>query len=134
LPGLEKVLQENPDGVFIGHAQGWWASISGDVAQNELQAYPEGTVAPGGAIDTLMEKYPNLYGDLSAGSGANAITRDKTFGREFLIRRADRLLFGTDYLAPEQQVPQLTIFEEMDLPEDVQEKIFRANARRLLQL
>jgi hypothetical protein len=41
--------------------------------------------------------YPNLWGDLSAGSGAGAIAHDCEFSLAFLIRRADRLLFGTDY-------------------------------------
>ncbi len=132
LPGLEKVLQENPDGVFIGHAQGWWASISGDVTQEELQKYPNKPVAPGGAIDRLMDAYPNLYGDLSAGSGANAILRDMDFGRAFLERRADRLLFGTDYLAPKQKVPQFSLYNDIDLPEAAKAKIFRDNARRIL--
>ena len=81
-----------------------------------------------------MEKYPNLHGDLSAGSGAQSISRDPKFGREFLIRRADRLMFGTDYLAPGQAVPQLTLFRSLDLPADVQAKVFRDNARRLLGL
>ena len=31
----------------------------------------------------LLRKYPNLYGDLSAGSGYNAITRDPAFGDAF---------------------------------------------------
>ena len=62
-----------------------------------------------------MDKYPNLYGDLSAGSGARAISRDMAFGREFLIRRADRLMFGTDFLAPGQEVPQLTLFRQLQL-------------------
>ena len=96
--------------------------------------YPRGAVAPDGAIDRLMDKYPNLYGDLSAGSGANAIRRDPTFGRDFLIRRADRLLFGTDYLANGQVVPQFELLAGMDLPDDVQLKIFRGNARRILGL
>ena len=43
--------------------------------QADLARYPDGPVAPGGAIDALMDKYPNLYGDLSAGSGAGAISR-----------------------------------------------------------
>lgn len=133
LPGLEKVLQEVPHGVFIGHAQGWWASISGDVKQAEMQGYPRTPVAPGGAIDRLMDKYPNIYGDLSAGSGANAIRRDLKFGREFIIRRADRLLFGTDYLANHQEVPQFELYESLDLPPEVQAKVFRENARGLLR-
>ena len=132
LPGLEKVLQEAPKTNFIGHAQGWWASISGSVTQAELGGYPRSKVTAGGAIDRLMEKYPNIYGDLSAGSGANSINRDKEFGREFLIRRADRILFGTDYLAKNQGVPQFELFDSLKLPAEVEAKIFRNNARKLL--
>ena len=51
------------------------------ITQADLARYPDGPVAPGGAIDTLMDKYPNLHGDLSAGSGAGAISRDPEFGR-----------------------------------------------------
>ena len=80
-----------------------------------------------------MEKYPNLFGDLSAGSGAGSITRDLPFGREFLIRRAERLMFGTDFLSPGQEVPQLALFRQLDLPAAVQAKIFRDNARRILR-
>ncbi|MEX2113980.1 MAG: amidohydrolase family protein [Pirellulales bacterium] len=134
LPGLEKALKEFPETTFIGHGPGWWASISGDVGQQDLGGYPEGNVAPGGAIDRLMEAYPNIYGDLSAGSGAGAISRDLAFGREFLARRADRLMFGTDFLAPGQDVPQLTLFRTLELPAEVQAKVFRDNARRLLGL
>jgi len=132
LPGLEKVLREIPNGTFIAHAQGWWASISGDVKPADLQSYPRSPVAPGGAVDRLLAKYPNLYGDLSAGSGANAISRDKSFGRKFLIRHADRLLFGTDYLANGQAVPQFELFDSLDLPAEVEAKVFRENARKLL--
>ncbi|MBI1318006.1 MAG: amidohydrolase family protein [Candidatus Hydrogenedens sp.] len=134
LPGLAQVLEAVPDGIFIGHAQGWWASISGDVTQEQLQGYPSGGVAAGGAIDALMERFPNLYGDLSAGSGNNALARDLDFAREFMIRRADRLLFGTDYLRPEQDVPQFDTLGKIDLPQEVREKIFTGNARRLLGL
>ena len=134
LPGLEKVLKRFPEVTFIGHGPGWWASISGDVKAADMNGYPEGRVAPGGAIDRLMDKYPNIYGDLSAGSGALAITRDQDFGRQFLVRRADRLMFGTDYLSPGQEVAQLTLFRLMDLPQAVQGKIFRENAQRVLRL
>jgi predicted TIM-barrel fold metal-dependent hydrolase len=134
LPGLEKALREFPHTQFIGHGPGWWASIAGNVKQADLGGYPEGAVAPGGAIDTLMDKYPNIHGDLSAGSGARAISRDTAFGREFLMRRAYRLMFGTDFLAPAQEVPQLTLFRQLQLPPDVQARIFRDNARKLLRL
>ena len=134
LPGLERVLKEFPQTTFIGHGPGWWASISGGLEQKDLGGYPDGQVAPGGAIDRLMENYPNIYGDLSAGSGANSISRDPEFGPQFLIRRADRLMFGTDFLSPGQEVPQLTLFRTLDLPADVQAKVFRDNARKLLGL
>jgi predicted TIM-barrel fold metal-dependent hydrolase len=134
LPGLEKVLKHCPDTIMIGHGPGWWASISADATQKDLGGYPKGPVQPGGALDTLMEKYPNLYGDLSAGSGASAISRDIEFGRQFFIRRADRLMFGTDFLAPGQEVPQLELYRDFDIPAEVQAKVFRDNARRVLQL
>jgi predicted TIM-barrel fold metal-dependent hydrolase len=136
LPGLENALKNHPGCNFIGHGPGWWASISGDVTQANLGGYPKTKVAPGGAIDRLMETYPNLYGDLSAGSGASAISRDLDFGRKFLIRRQDRICFGTDFLSPPQAVPQFELFEQTlaDLPSDVKQKIFRDNARQLLHL
>ncbi len=134
LPGLAKMLEQIPDGIFIGHANGWWANISGDCTQDDMGSYPDRPVTPGGGIDALMDRFPNIYGDLSAGSGANAITRDSDFGRDFVIRRADRLLFGTDYLAPGQKVAQFDLYSGMDLPDDVQASVFRDNARTLLGL
>lgn len=131
LPRLEHALATFPKLNFIGHGPGWWASISGDV--KSLGDYPKGTVAPGGAIDRLMDKHPNIFGDLSAGSGANAISRDLAFGREFMIRRQDRLMFGTDYLQPGQDVPQFQVFDDLKLPADVQKKIFRLNAERIIK-
>lgn len=134
LPGLAKVLEAVPGANFIGHAQGWWASISGGLTPQQLQQYPNESVKPGGAIDALMDRFPNIYGDLSAGSGANAILRDLDFGRDFVIRRQDRLLFGTDYLAPEQNVPQFGLYERLQLPDEIQAKVFRNNALRLMGL
>jgi hypothetical protein len=134
LPGLEKVLNQHPDTVFIGHGPGWWASISGDVKRADLGGYPAGAVAPGGAMDRLMDAYPNLFGELSAGSGAGAVGRDKTFGRDFLVRRADRILFGTDYLSPGQDVPQFELLRALNLPADAEAKIAHDNARRILRL
>lgn len=134
LPGLEKVLKQNPGTTFIGHGPGWWASISGGITDADLGAYPKTKVAPGGAIDRLMDKYPNLYGELSAGSGAGAIDRDHAFGKEFLARRADRIMFGTDYLSPGQEIPQFELFRKLELPAEVAEKVFRKNAIRVLGL
>ena len=134
LPGLAEVLAACPKTIFIGHGPGWWASISGGLSQADLAGYPKGPVAPGGAIDALMDQFDNIYGEMSAGSGANAISRDPEFGPKFLERRADRLMFGTDFLAPGQNVPQLELFREIEIPASVQAKVFRDNARRVLGL
>ena len=81
-----------------------------------------------------MDAHPNLYCDLSEPGGAIALTRDPGFAREFVLRRADRLLFGSDFLAPGQEIPQFDILAAMNLPDDVQYKIYRGNAIRLLGL
>ncbi len=132
LPGLERLLQAAPEAKLIGHGPGWWASISAAATQKDLGGYPKGEVLPGGALDRLLGKYPNLYADLSAGSGHNAIKRDLKFGTEFLIRNADQVLFGTDYLAEKQTVNQFDLFAEMDLPANVQDKILRGNAKSMM--
>jgi predicted TIM-barrel fold metal-dependent hydrolase len=134
LPGLEGVLKSFPGVSFIGHGPGFWASISGEVSASDLGAYPAGPVKPGGAVDRLMSGYGNLWGDLSAGSGAGALARDREFAQQFLIRRADRLLFGTDYLRPGQIVRQFELLAGFDLPAPVRAKIERGNATRLLGL
>lgn len=134
LPGLDRVLSAFPNVDFIGHGPGFWASISGDLPTSGLGSYPKSKVFPGGALDRLFDAHKNLWGDLSAGSGANAISRDLEFGRGFLLRRADRLLFGTDYLKPGQDVPQFKLLTGIDLPADVRAKIERTNAAKLLNL
>ena len=136
LPRLENALKTFPKLPFIGHAAGFWASISADATLPDFGRYPKipTPVKPGGALDKLMDKYSNLYGDLSEPGGHTAIARDTKFGRKFLIRRADRLLFGTDFLMAGQKVPQFELLDSMKLPADVQEKIYRGNAIRLLKL
>jgi uncharacterized protein len=134
LPHLENVLKAFPHVAFIGHGPGFWASISGDATAGDLGGYPRGAVKPGGALDRLFDAYGNLWGDLSAGSGAGALARDREFGREFLIRRADRLLFGSDYLKPLQSVPQFELLASFDLRKGVRAKIERGNAAKLLDL
>jgi len=132
LPALEKVLKEFPDVIFIGHANGWWNSLSGDV--KALKGYPEGKIAPGGAAVKLLETYPNMYADLSANSGLNAITRDPDFGIPFLTSFADKLLFGTDAMGGTGRDSHFEFYNQVDLPEEVRTKIFRDNTRKLLKI
>ena len=89
------MLEKYPRVQFIGHAQTWWGNISKDFADQSVM-YPKGQVAPGGLTDRYLSDYPNMYGDLSAGSGLNALMRDEAFTRDFLSRHQDKLLFGSD--------------------------------------
>jgi hypothetical protein len=136
LPRLENVLKAFPKLPLIGHACGFWSSISGDATKEDFGRYPTPPkpITPGGALDQLMDAYGNLYCDISEPGGAIALTRDPAFAREFVTRRADRLLFGSDYLAPGQQIPQFEILSAMNLPDEVQYKIHRGNAIRILRL
>lgn len=135
LPGLARTLARFPEVRMIGHGKGWWASIAGGVRQEDLHVgYPRGPVAAGGAIDALMDRFPNLYADVSS-SGAHALLRDPDFGRRFVERRGDRLLFGTDYYDESQvEFRQFDLFEELDVDAALRDRIARGNARRLLGL
>jgi predicted TIM-barrel fold metal-dependent hydrolase len=88
------VLRAYPKTTFIGHGQSWWAHISAEVS-NET-GYPPGKVNPGGLTDRVLADYPNIYGDLSANSGRNALTRDEEFSADFLVRHRRKLIFGSD--------------------------------------
>ncbi len=118
LPRLERVLKMYPDCKLIAHAQFW------------LQ-YPEGT------CDHLLQKYPNLYAEPSGLRMASVLNRDRKYTREFLIRNADKVLFGTDAgwwsfgKPPAEREIQFQLFEELDLPDEVREKIYHKNAEKL---
>jgi predicted TIM-barrel fold metal-dependent hydrolase len=134
LPRLERVLQAFPNLPLIGHAAGFWASISADATFEDFGRYPSipKPVVPGGALDRLLSKYPNLYGDLSEPGGEKAIARDPAFGREFIVRNADQLLFGTDVLMPDQKIPQFELLDSLRLPEDTQYKTADKNATEIV--
>lgn len=94
IENLEKVLKRYPRVNFVGHAQNWWGHISADFHPGH--EYPTGPVKPGGLVDRLLSDYANLYGDLSANSGLNALTRDPEFTRGFLRRHSRKLIWGSD--------------------------------------
>lgn len=94
LERFHKVLEKFPAVNFIGHAQTWWGHV--DKNYNRRDVYPKGKVTAGGLTDRWLADYPNMYGDLSAGSGLNALRRDPEFTPGFLQRHQDKLLFGSD--------------------------------------
>jgi uncharacterized protein len=91
---FEAMLKAYPKTKFIGHADAFWANVSADYA-NEA-AYPTGPIKRGGITDKLLSDYANLYGDLSANSGNNALSRDPEFTKDFLARHQNKLVFGSD--------------------------------------
>jgi predicted TIM-barrel fold metal-dependent hydrolase len=91
---FEAVLKSYPKTRFIGHADAFWANVSADYANES--AYPTGKVKRGGVTDKLLGDYPNLFGDLAANSGNNALSRDPEFTEGFLKRHEAKLIFGSD--------------------------------------
>jgi hypothetical protein len=88
------VLKAYPRRTFIGHPDAFWPNVSADY-HNEA-AYPTGSITRGGVTDKWLGDYPNLFGDLSASSGNNAMSRDPEFTADFLKRHQDKLFFGSD--------------------------------------
>ncbi len=124
---VENMCRLCPDTAFIGHATGFWREISGD-APEDPERYPKGPVTPGGRLLDLMRRYPNLFGDLSA-SAINALRRDLTVTRDFLVEFQDRILVGRDGLGRHQ----MDVLEKLDLDDDVLDKICYLNAERLVE-
>lgn len=140
LPLLEQMLQKYPDLTVLGHSQTFWIEISADApkTEEERNSWGEGPVVPGGRVPALFEKYPNLYGDLSANSGGQAIMRDPEFGLHFLETYGDRLFFATDMTNCEMVFPLGAWLEEQvgskKLSRKAYEQICWKNARRVFGL
>jgi len=91
------MLEKHPKTIFIGHAQTWWANIDRNYADPTV-LYPKGKVTAGGLTDRYLADYPNMFADMSAGSGLQALTRDEDHARGFLERHQDKILYGSDCL------------------------------------
>jgi hypothetical protein len=138
LPQLEMSLQRFSKLKFFGHSQAFWAEIARLETLGERIGYPGSPVKEEGVVPKLMRKYPNLYGDLSAGSGCNALKRDKKYAVKFLNEFQDRLMFGTDICAPDTPTPLVDFLLELKntgkISELVFNKVARENAARILGL
>ena len=141
-PGLRQLeisLQRFPKLKFFGHSQMFWTEISKVTSVYEFFGYPKGPVEEG-AVPRLMRKYQNLYGDLSAESGCNALTRDRAYAVNFLNEFQDRLFFGTDICQPSMEtLSPLAEFlralrDSGEISKIVFRKVARENAVRVLGL
>jgi predicted TIM-barrel fold metal-dependent hydrolase len=135
---FHRILTRFPKVNFIGHAQTWWCNI--DKACDQKTMYPTGPVTPGGISDRLLADHPNMYGDLSAGSGLNSMMRDEAHAREFLKRHQDKLLFGSDCNDRQANGPQclgakiLAAVRRLAPDKRVERKILYGNASKLLKI
>jgi len=134
-----RMLEEFPKVNFIGHSQTWWANMDKNYSnQNDL--YPKTPVTPGGLTDRLLRDYPNMYGDVSAPSGLNAILRDEDQMRGFIERHQDKLVFGSDCTDKEgrgkvcagSQI--IAGIKRLAPNKTAERKILYENAKRLLRL
>lgn len=138
---LEKALQKYPNLKFFAHSQTFWAEMDANLPEAERGGYPKGKITEEGAVPKLMRRYPNLYGDMSAGSGCNALARDEDYAVKFLTEFQDRLMFGTDICAPLQADLCLNLTRllkklraENRISEEVFRKVARENIIRILDL
>ena len=127
IDAFERAIRACPATIFLGHGPGFWAHISND-DQFDKVAYPTGKVVPGGKLIQMLRRYPNLYADLSGGSGLNALKRDPEFAGEFLIEFQDRLLYGRDYFDNSHQ----EFLNSLGLSQEVLSKIYAGNALKLV--
>ena len=134
-----KMLEKYPQVNFIGHAQTWWGHIDKNHTDQTVM-YPRGPVTPGGLTDKYLSDYANMYGDLSAGSGQNALTRDEGFARDFLSRHQDKLLFGSDCNDHEGGGPKcigartISIIRGLARSKEIERKLLYDNAKKLFRM
>lgn len=127
IDNFENLLKQCPKTKFLGHAPGFWGHISAD-DQAYTNSYPKGPVIEGGKIEKLLEKYSNLYCDISAGSGRKALIRDLEYTYKLINRFPDRFLYARDDFDNGHQ----ELIESLNLSKDVKELIYHGNAERLI--
>ncbi len=138
LPQLEMTLRRFPKLILFGHGPAFWSEIGVLETVADRGGYPNYPVKAEGAVPKLFRRYTNLWGDLSAGSGANALMRDPAYAVKFLNEFQDRLCFGTDICYAAQHLPLagflIKLRDEGALSASAFEKIARGNIKRLLKL
>ncbi|MBQ9798178.1 MAG: amidohydrolase family protein [Clostridia bacterium] len=138
LPRLEKMLKKHPDLIILGHSQPFWAEI-GECWDEIRNTYPAGKVKEG-RLPKLLREYGNLRCDLSAGSAANALMRDRDYAARFIEEFADRMYYGCDICATKNTFPYdfdsflSDMREKGEISEENYRKIVRDNAIALLGL
>ena len=147
LPQLEMTLISFPELIVFAHGPLFWSelvkldtigqrgyfyTIEGRHRGNMTNAPIEGE----GALYKLFRKYPNLYGDLSDGTPAMVMNRDRAFAGKFMTEFQDRLFFGTDiFFKGHPSTNHLFMYEMRDeghISQEVFDKIAYKNAEKFL--
>jgi len=132
LEGLEGIVKEYADVDFILHGPGWWSCMSSVVPPDE--PYPKGPIAEPGRTPYLLENYDNVYGDISAGSGYNALSRDPEFAKGFAKKFSRKLIYGTDlndFFSPQEV--HINLLGSLGLAEVDYEYIYHGNLEGILK-
>ena len=135
-----KMLEKFPKTIFFGHAQTWWAHIDKNYKDDTSNLYPKGKLTPGGITDRYLSDYANMYGDLSAGSGLNALMRDEEHARDFIQRHQDKLVYGSDCndlvgMVPDcQGAKTIETVRRLAPSKQIERKLLYANAQRVFRL
>ena len=140
--GFEKVFPklaaEYSKTTFIMHGPGWWRHISTDP---KLELYPKGPIQPHGLVNKILLEYGNVYADISATSGLNALQRDRKYAKEFLERHRLKILYGTDFPCIDGYGRQygvdrlhLDLLETLGLKDKTFKSITYKNAESLLRI
>jgi len=138
LPQLENCLIKFPKLKILGHGPAFWAEIAELETPADRAGYPAYPVKKEGVVPKLFRRYQNLYGDLSANSGYNALARDRDYAVTFINEFQDRLLFGTDICDPTKPLPLAEFITNLKsqgkISEETFRKVARENAVKLLGL
>ena len=135
-----KVLAKWPKVKFVAHAQTFWANIDANNVDDPKSLYPKGPVKAGGLSDKYLSDYANFFGDMSAGSGLSAMTRDEDHARGFLDRHQDKLMYGSDCPDGVGEGPQCTgasmikVIRRLAPSKEAERKILYGNAKKHYKL
>lgn len=138
LPQIEKTLCAFPRLKILGHGPAFWAEIAPLKNTADRAGYPAYSFEEEGVVPGLFRRYPNMHGDLSAGSGFNALARNPEYAVKFLDEFQDRLFFGTDICSAhaDLRLPGFLrgLLEQGKISREVFNKIAKNNAVKLLGL
>ena len=126
---LEITLRDYPDVNLVAHGPLFWKHISNDTSE-QIKVTPVGQVHGEGIIWRLLRDNPNLYADISGGSGLNALTRDPENAKKFLTEFSDKILYGTDNIVKSQR----EFLESLKLSKSTYKKIYGENACMILKI